>query len=100
LFFSLQVSILGMLWRVYKLTGESYGVVVWAATLTGALFGNTFESPMGAIPYYMIMGLIIGPILCRKRAVRTTNPRHRPIAEESLATQLVHPSVSLDNSPW
>ena len=98
LFFSLQVSILGMLWRVYKLTGESYGVVVWAATFTGALFGNSFESPMGAIPYYMILGLIIGPILCHKRVVQTTDLRHQPIAEGSLTTQLVHPRVSLDNS--
>ena len=69
LFFTLQGSILGLLWRVYKLTGESYGVLVWAATLTGSFFGNSFESPMGAIPYYMIMGLIIGPILCRKQEV-------------------------------
>jgi hypothetical protein len=73
LFFSLQISICAMLWRVFKLTGQSYGVAVWACDLVGAFFGNTFESPMGAIPYYLTMGLMIGAVLCRKQEVLPMN---------------------------
>jgi hypothetical protein len=77
LFFSLQISICIMLWRVYKLTGQSYGVAVWACDLAGAFFGNTFESPMGAIPFYLTMGLIIGAVLCRKDEILPVDPRPR-----------------------
>ena len=65
-FFSLQASILGMLWRVYRLTGQSYGLAIWISTLTASLFGNSFESPMGSIPNYIGIGLIIGPVLLRQ----------------------------------
>ncbi len=63
LFFSLQATLVFLLWRVYRLTGQSFGLALLAATVTTALFGDLFESPMGAIPYYLMMGLIIGPVL-------------------------------------
>lgn len=66
LFFSLQGALAHLLWRVYKLTGESYGLAVWASSLVGACFGNMFETPAGAIPYYICMGLMIGPVLLRQ----------------------------------
>jgi hypothetical protein len=94
LFFSLQASILGMVWRLYKLTGQSHGIVVWAMTLTAAFFGNSFESPMGAIPYYMIMGLIIAPIVHRKRAVVATNSHNLSTGEVSLTPELAYSSFS------
>jgi hypothetical protein len=100
LFFSLQFSILSMLWRAYKLTGESYGVVIWVASLTSALFGNSFESPMGAIPYYMMMGLIIGPALCRKLSVLGSIPLHGWTGQGSLAQQPAFRRVSPDSSRW
>ena len=63
IFFSLQFACAAMLWRVYRLTGQAYGLAVWAATLISAFFGNVMETPSGAIPIYLIMGLIVGPTL-------------------------------------
>lgn len=87
LFLSLQISILGMLWRVYKLTGQSYGLAIWISTLTASLFGNSFESPMGSIPNYMAIGLIIGPVLCGKITVLATQTRQRTTIDSDLAGQ-------------
>lgn len=88
LFFSLEISICGMMWRIYRETGQSYGLAAWACLLIPAFFGNSFETPMGAIPYYLTMGLIIGPVLCHKsdaaqttswpRRIRNTGPIAQP----------------------
>jgi hypothetical protein len=63
IFFALQLTCASMLWRVYRLTGQAYGLAVWAATLIAAFFGNVMETPAGAIPIYLTIGLIIGPTL-------------------------------------
>ena len=63
IFFALQLTCASMLWRVYRLTGQAYGLAVWAATLIAAFFGNVLETPFGAIPLYLTIGLIIGPTL-------------------------------------
>jgi hypothetical protein len=63
IFFALQLTIVSMLWRVYRLTGQAYGLAVWAATLIAAFFGNVMETPFGAIPLYLTIGLFIGPTL-------------------------------------
>jgi hypothetical protein len=60
-FFSLQAACGALVWRVYKITGQCFGVVIWASTLFTAFFGNAFETPAGAIPCYLTLGLIIGP---------------------------------------
>ena len=66
-FFSLQAACGALVWRVYKITGQSFGVVIWASTLFTAFFGNAFETPAGAIPCYLTLGLIIGPTLSMAR---------------------------------
>jgi hypothetical protein len=63
IFFSLQGACGILVWRAYKITGQSWGVAVWASTLFTAFFGNAFETPFGAIPAYLIIGLVVGPTL-------------------------------------
>lgn len=95
LFFSLQASLLGMGWRVYKLTGSAFALAVWAASLTNALFGNSFETPDGAIPFYLIMGLLVGPALCRRPSVIAIDSgRRRPITVATSA-EPVYSSTTL-----
>jgi hypothetical protein len=94
LFVSLQASILGLLWRVYRLTGQSYGLAIWISTLTASLFGNSFESPMGSIPNYMAIGLIIGSVLCGKINVLAPHSSRQPIVEPGLVGQRAYSSSS------
>jgi hypothetical protein len=63
IFFALQIACALMLWRVYRITGQSYGLAFWAASLSAAFLGNVMETPMGAIPFYLTIGLIVGPTL-------------------------------------
>jgi hypothetical protein len=63
IFFSLQTACAVLLWRVYRVTGQAWGLAVWAAGLTTAFFGNFMETPAGAIPFYLTMGLFVGPAL-------------------------------------
>jgi hypothetical protein len=63
IFFSLQGACGVLLWRTYRLTGQAWGLAVWASGLTAAFFGNVMETPAGAIPFYLTMGLFVGPSL-------------------------------------
>jgi hypothetical protein len=87
LFFSLQASLAVLLWRVYKLTGQSFGLALLAATITSSLFGDLFESPMGAIPYYLMMGVIIGSVLRRQTVTHYDEPLEDEIDEPVAALQ-------------
>jgi hypothetical protein len=61
LFFGLQCCLFQLLWRTYKITGQPFGIAVWASTVAGAFFGNCFETPFGAIPSYLMAGMLIAP---------------------------------------
>ena len=63
LFFSFQGSIAYLLWSTYKLTGQVFGLAFWASSLLSAFFGNSFETPFGAIPFYLIMGIAMAPVV-------------------------------------
>jgi hypothetical protein len=52
-----------LLWRVYRVTGQAFGLASWSATLFAAFFGNVLETPSGAIPLYLIIGLLVAPSL-------------------------------------
>ncbi len=45
------------------MTGQAWGLAVWASGLTAAFLGNVMETPAGAIPFYLTMGLFVGPAL-------------------------------------
>jgi hypothetical protein len=62
LFVLLQVSLGACQWRVYKETGQPYGFVLWTMVLAGACFSNSYETPFGAIPFYLLCGLTLAPL--------------------------------------
>lgn len=61
LFTGLYVSLAALLWRAYRLTGQPFGIAFLVASLCAGLFGNHFETPFGAIPFYLIAGLAAAP---------------------------------------
>lgn len=60
LFCAFQLKLGQLLLRCYKSSGQIFGILVWVAVVSGSLFGSCFESPYGAIPFYIITGLVIG----------------------------------------
>jgi hypothetical protein len=57
-----QFALAGVLWQVYRLTGQPFGLVIWVTFLCVALFGNLLETPFGAIPMYLLTGLAAAPV--------------------------------------
>ena len=63
IFLALQFSLMVLGWRTYKLTGQAWPLAFWISGLINAFFGNSFETPIGAIPFYLFLGLAFGPAL-------------------------------------
>jgi hypothetical protein len=63
IFLTLQLSLLLLTWKTYRLTGRSWPLAFFASGLISAFFGNALEAPMGAIPFYLMLGLAVGPAL-------------------------------------
>jgi hypothetical protein len=54
-----------LLWRVYKTSGETFGLIYWLFTLVIAFFGNLIETPQASIPLYLFCGMAMGPYFLR-----------------------------------
>jgi hypothetical protein len=56
LFVLLQIELVRLLWHGYLRTGQPFGLMCGAALLAESMFGDFFEAPMGAIPFYLLIG--------------------------------------------
>ena len=72
-FFALQATLGRTLWLAWRTSGLTFGPVLWVTFLSGACFGNAFETPFGAIPFYLLTGLAAAP-LCAAAAKRYAYP--------------------------
>jgi hypothetical protein len=61
-FIFFQTAIAAALWKVYRLTGDAFGLAFWVLNLALGLFGNSFETPFGAIPFYLVTGIVLAPL--------------------------------------
>jgi hypothetical protein len=75
LFFSLQLSIGLTLYRGWRLTGQPFGVVFWVAAVISCWFGDFFEAPQAAIPYYLVTGMLCADVVRYRLTVTAGTPR-------------------------
>ena len=68
LFAWFQVELLRLLVRTCGINGQPFGLVSWAAFLAGSMFEPFFEGPMGAIPFYLLIGIALAPGITASRA--------------------------------
>jgi hypothetical protein len=61
LFTILQVTILRLLWRAFRLAAQPAGVVLWVVGMAMAFFEGSFDTPYRAIPFYLLVGMGIAP---------------------------------------
>ena len=66
LFFLMQGEILRLLWRVNRKTREPFGVPFWVAMTAYGMFFPLGETPYGAIPFYLILGWLVSPLLSER----------------------------------
>ncbi len=57
-----QAVLLACLWRSYRRTGNPIGPALWVMGLTEGLFGNFYETPYNALPFYALLGLALAPV--------------------------------------
>lgn len=63
LFFGLQLGLAAVLWRVYRHTGQAFGFCFWVLMMVRSCFTPFFETPYGAIPFFLICGLAAAPLM-------------------------------------
>lgn len=61
IFFWFEICVVRLLYRVYKVTGQIYGLAYFAYCFIGSFFGNFLETP-AAIIFYLSLGLCVGPM--------------------------------------
>jgi hypothetical protein len=62
-FGALQLTILRLLWQSYRLTGQAAGIAWWVLGMVRFSFEEGLESPMKAIPFYLLIGICMAPAL-------------------------------------
>ena len=87
IFFWLQISLLVLLWRAFKVSGETYALTLFAYELLGAFFGNFLETPQGGIYIYVILGLIVGPALSQMEFDREPVPMEYSVNTSLLGSE-------------
>ena len=59
----LQLVLLRLLLKVRLLTGNPFGPMLWVLGMSAALFGNFFETPFNAMPFWFLVGVVVAPLL-------------------------------------
>jgi hypothetical protein len=85
LFVFLQIEMARLLWCAYRITGQSFGFVCWAAWLTMSVFEPFFEAPYGAIPFFLLLGAASAPALLA--GTHTTANKRRALLLSPAAAQ-------------
>jgi hypothetical protein len=82
LFFTFQGMVAATMFRVWQVNGQPFGIVFWLAAVIGAFFGDFFEAPQGAIPFYLTIGMVAADLVSpRVPSEQTVIPESRqPVA--------------------
>jgi hypothetical protein len=86
IFFWLEFTVIRLLYRVYKVTGQIFGLAFFVYQFVGAFFGNFLETPSGIV-FYITVGLCIGPMLLQLRQEK--DAEHGQFATPYEVAQLV-----------
>jgi hypothetical protein len=62
-FAAFQLSLLLALWVAYRRGSGPFGMCFWLLGMSLASFGNLLETPFGAIPFYLLCGVSLAPLL-------------------------------------
>ena len=76
-----HLVVLRLLFRVRRLTGNPFGPMLWVLGTTAALFGNFFETPYNAVPFWFLVGVVLAPLVGAKLpSAKITDDRSDPPA--------------------
>ena len=79
LYGALQLAIVGLLWRSYRLGGTPAGLVFWVMAMVRVSFEEGFETPFKAIPFYLLWGMTMAAGLQWRGELDARLSRARPM---------------------
>lgn len=88
IFMLFQFTLATLLWRVFRVRNEAFGIVCWASLMVFAMFTPFFEVPHGAIPFYLLAGCA-----CAGLPNAKVRPEELRVAELETRVQLRYPRV-------
>jgi O-antigen ligase/polysaccharide polymerase Wzy-like membrane protein len=59
IFYALQLSLGWALWKAYQASGQPFGLCLWVLFIFWAHFDNRLETPYGAIPFWVLLGMAL-----------------------------------------
>jgi hypothetical protein len=62
-FVALQIALARLVWQSYQVSGQPFGLCLWLMLLVKGTFENFFETPYKAIPFYLLVGLVLAPLV-------------------------------------
>jgi hypothetical protein len=88
-FFGLQAMIGVLLFRSWQVGRQAFGLSLWMGSIVSSLFENTFESPFGAIPQYLMFGMAAAEAV---RYVIARSASSSPSSPRAIADEVVSPT--------
>jgi hypothetical protein len=79
-FYLMQLTLGAMQYRVFRQTGQAFGICLWLQIMVWAPFDPFFETPFAVIPAYLLLGLAAAPCLQGPRTESPMNGRSRQAA--------------------
>ncbi len=76
----LLLALLQLVWRSYRITGDIFGLLFLTTCFVIGLTTPWFETPVGATPTFLVLGMAIAPAITRYRTAGTYNPYRAGIA--------------------
>lgn len=99
LFFSFQATIGFIMLRTWMVTRQPFGIVIWLGSMIGAFFGDFFEAPQGAIPYYLTIGMVTADLVAHRFGGTLPNFARETIRKESRPARVV-PAFAAPERVW
>ncbi len=59
IFYTLQFCLARNLWKAGRVSGQPFGFCLWLMLFMWAHFDNKLETPFGAIPFYVLLGIAL-----------------------------------------
>jgi hypothetical protein len=59
IFYTLQLYLAWLLWKGSRASGQPFGICLWALLFVWAHFDNRLETPYGAIPFWVLVGMAL-----------------------------------------
>ncbi len=86
LFFAFQAALGVLLWRAWLWNRDPFGLALWLAALISGSLGNYFETPFGAIPYYLTTGMAAAALFSEPAHAAEESPFRAHVARANPVT--------------